>query len=373
MKVLHLISSSGYFGAENVIVTLAQEQIKSGICLFIGAFNNLQNPHLEITRRATEYNISIKIFDCYGQFDLKTLKQIRNFININKIDIIHSHGYKANFYTIFARLCSSVKIITTCHNWITNCSKMKLYEKIDKMLLRYFDKIVVVSELLKAEVQRSGIPINKIVTICNSINTESFISKNTNFEKLRESLGININEKVVITVGRVTSEKGHIYLLEAAEKVLKNFNRVKFLIVGDGKLLNFLKVKARELKIENKVIFAGMRNDIPDLLNIGDVFILPSLTEGMPISLLEAMATRKAIIASRVGAIPKMIDDRVSGLLVSPGNVGELANSISELIDDNERINFLGSNAFSKVNSEFSSKKMTEEYFKQYRLLKSDN
>ena len=167
MRVLHLISSGGFFGAERVVVTLAREQIKQGLGAYVGVFKNYNNPHLELAQNAHKCNLPVEIFDCKGRFDIKTILSIRYFLRENKIDIIHSHGYKSNFYGLLAALNMNIKRITTCHNWLGTSRKMRFYKWLDKTLLNKFDNVVVVSDVLKKEVLKSEICEEKVKVIYN--------------------------------------------------------------------------------------------------------------------------------------------------------------------------------------------------------------
>lgn len=381
MRVLHLISSGGFYGAERVVITLANEQKKQGLDVYIGVFKNFRNPHLEIVQNAQRYNLSTNIFDCKGKFDVRTISNIRSFLKENKINIINSHGYKSNFYALLSILKMDIKKITTCHNWLGDSLKIGFYKWLDKTLLNKFDKVVVVSDVLKEEVLKSGISEEKLKVIYNGTDINKFKLPNSNYQKqalnseeqmvnskdkIRRKFGIKEDEKVVGTVGRLTEEKGHRYLVKAAEKVITEFPNIKFLIVGDGPLKDSLQSMAYSLQLENKVIFTGIRDDIPDILKIMDIFVMPSLKEGMPMALLEAMAAKKPVIAAKVGAIPKIIEDGYTGLLVDSGDERKLSNLIIELLRNEEKASFLAQNGCQKIKSKFSSKKMAEKYIKVY-------
>ena len=286
----------------------------------------------------------------------------------NSIDVVHSHGYKSNFYGFLASLGLNIKRIATCHNWLGKSKKMKFYEKLDKLLLSKFDKVVVVSDALKKDVLRSGIFEEKVVVIDNGIDIDKFKVISDKLQ-VKKTLGIREEGYVVGTVGRLTEEKGHIYLIEAFRKVITKFSNAKLLIVGDGPLREDLELAVSSMKLKEKVVFAGMREDIPEMLNIMDMFVLPSLTEGMPMALLEAMASQTPIIATKVGAIPKIIDNGHSGLLIDPNDVIQLSRAIVNLLKSKEKAQSLSQNAYNLVKKRFSSERMAGEYAKVYESL----
>ena len=364
-KILQLRSSFGFFGAENVIAELAKELACSEYTPVIGVFNNKQNPHLELADFALKNNIEFHIFSCRGAVDLKTILSIRNFIKENNIAIVQTHGYKANIYALFATLFKKIPLIATCHPWIRTGAKIKIYTIIDKLLLNRFNKIIAISAEVEREILNMGIPSKKIILIDNGIDIGRF-EKKFDLEKTRKQFGIPSHGKVICTVGRLSSEKGHATLIEAASKVIKNYPLAYFVMAGDGVLKNDLMNKTKKLNIGDHFIFMGMVNDIPALLSVSDIFVLPSLTEGLPMALLEAMAAKKPVIASRVGSIPEVLTHNESGLLVPPANSQELENSILDLLNNKQKADELAENGYRTIVNRYSSKIMARKYLDIY-------
>ncbi len=375
IRVLHLISSSGFYGADNVLIELSKQLRHSFFSPVIGVFKNIHNPHLEVAEVARQHSLPVQIFPCKGKLDLKTVLLIRRFVDEQKINLIHTHGYKSNFYTAAAVPGKKVPMITTCHNWLGDDIKMKLYARLDKVFLNRFDKIIAVSDAVKQEILNHGISSEKLVTIYNGIDIKRFNNR-INENNIRKKLGIEDDCKVIGTVGRLSEEKGHIYFLKAAEKVLQKYPRVVFLIVGDGPLREYLEEKAcriadklysQKVISQNPFIFTGVRNDISTIYSIMDIFVLPSLTEGLPMVLLEAMASRKTVVATDVGAVSSVFEHGRSGVLIEPGNVNNLSMEIMELLANPQKIQKMANHARQKVELEFSSKIMTEKYLDVYQ------
>ncbi len=237
MKVLHLISSSGFFGAENVLIELSKELRDTSFSPFIGVLKNLHNPHLEAAEEAKKYNLPIKIFPCKGKLDLKTIVSIRKFLGQQKIDIIHTHGYKSNLYALASSLGMKVYRVTTCHNWLGESQKMKFYARLDKIFLNRSNKIVAVSDSVIQEILKHNISPKKVKIIYYGINLERFTNTTNRHKiKIKSEFGIEEGSRVIGTVGRLTKEKGHVYLLQAARKILQKYPETVFLIIGDGPL-----------------------------------------------------------------------------------------------------------------------------------------
>jgi glycosyltransferase involved in cell wall biosynthesis len=207
--------------------------------------------------------------------------------------------------------------------------------------------------------------------IDNGIDLQRFSNQKRN-NLLKEYFGIKGKSKVIGTIARLTKEKGHIYLIEAAKNILSVFPDTIFLIVGDGNERDRLEKQVMKLGLKDKVIFTGKRKDIIDILSIIDIFVLPSITEGLPIALLEALASRLPVVATNVGAVSKVIIDRETGLLTEPRSPELLSNAILELLSNWERAEQFGYQGYRKVEKEFSAKAMAEQYFDFYRKILSE-
>jgi len=212
-----------------------------------------------------------------------------------------------------------------------------------------------------------GIGAKKISLIENGVNLERFSKKIT--DSLKESLGIKKEALVIGTIGALTKEKGHFYLMKAIPKVVRKFSGAIFLLVGDGRERPFLKETISQLGISHRVIFAGMRQDIPEILSILDIFVLPSLNEGLPMALLEAQAARVPVIATRVGDVPKVINNGKTGILVPPMNPESLSDAIIQILFNKKLASEIAQKGFERVRDHFSSKRMGEKYLSIYKEL----
>jgi len=383
MNVLQLISSSGFFGADNVLIELSKELQHTDFSPIIGVFENAQNPHLEVAEEAKREGFPVTIFPCNGRLDFRTILLIRRFLEQQQINIIHTHGYKSNLYALAASLSKKASLVTTCHNWLGDDPKMRFYARLDKFFLSRFDRIIAVSDSVKQDILNHNISPKKVLAIHNGIEIDRFDNKE-NENGLRRGLGIDENCKVIGTVGRLSEEKGHIHLLKASEKVLKEYPKVVFLIVGDGPLRRHLEAKSCELATElissgtgcskTPLIFTGVRSDMPAIYSLMDVFVLPSLTEGLPMVLLEAMASMLPVVATRVGDVPAVVKDNETGLLIEPGDEKGIKESLVYLLKNPEIARDMGEMGCKKVKEHYSSKKMAREYIDIYNeALESKN
>ena len=272
-------------------------------------------------------------------------------------DLIHSHGY-------FADICSSpsshflkIKHISTCHGFIATDNKLKLYNLIDKLVLKYCDKVIAVSEGIKNELLKSHIKENRIEVMQNAVSTcftqDQIICIRA---EIRKNLGIRSCEHVIGYLGRLSEEKGLPYLIEAFAVLFHSSLPVKLLLVGDGPEKSAIEEMCRSKGIGKGVIFAGFQTEVEKWLAALDVFVLPSLTEGTPMALLEAMAMQVVVAASNVGGVPKVVNNGLNGLLFPPGQSLPIQNAIEELLKNSNLRNKLAKNGYETVRSKYNVK-----------------
>lgn len=368
INILHLRSSGGLFGAEGVILNLAQYLNGTGFNNFIACLNNSENPHTELLREAKKFGIKTIRVNCRGRFDLRAIFEIRNLLISHRVKILHCHDYKANFFGFWASRFLNLKLIATNHLWTKETMALRFYEFIDAILLNLFHRVIAVSDEVAKEVQRLCMFKKKLTIVYNGIDLSKF-SPSANGQKLRKELKIPKTHKVVGAVGRLSVQKGFADLLEAAKVVLNEISEVYFLIVGNGPLKEHLQKKVKNLGIEHNVIFVGERKDMVDIYNCMDVFVLPSLLEGLPLAVLEALAMQKPVIATRVGGVPLVIHPNRTGILLKPHKVRDLTVAIMNLLNNRKKTKSLASNGRKFVKENFSAERMAEDYRKIYETV----
>ena len=380
MNILNLISSSGFYGVENLLLSLGKFFPKNNDIFYLGILENKQNAENVFYNKAISENVKTFIFPGRFKFDFKVLKELHDFINNYSIDILHTHGLKPNFYGYILSKFTKLPIIATTHSWISNpieqylkSNNLTLFSALqyhfDQKLLRKFDKIIAISEFIQNKLVGNKIELKKIELIYNGVNISDYYHSTLN---IRSEFTINNDSIIVATAARLSIEKGLIYYLEAAKKVLEIYENTIFLLTGSGPLLKKLQTKTLEHGIKKNVLFTGFRTDMAAVYKSIDIFILPSIREGMPMVLLEAMASSKPIIATNVGGISEIITNNLDGLLVEPGNSKDLALSIIRLIQSEKLKESLAKNAYQTVQDRFSVQKTTQKYYKCYREVLSD-
>jgi glycosyltransferase involved in cell wall biosynthesis len=253
-----------------------------------------------------------------------------------------------------------IPLVATCHPWLESSIRTKFYAWLDKNLLKKFDQITAISNIEKNEI-RQRVAAHKISVINNGVDISRF-AKIYNIKKIKAELGIKSDGKVVGTVGRLSPEKGHENLFKAIIRIAPNNGDLTLVVVGDGPLKKKLQAQANKFKIVDHIIFTGISNEIPSLMSIFDVFVLPSQTEGLPMALLEAMAAKKPVVATDVGDVSSVIQNQVSGLLIPPNNSEKMAEAINRLLSDKKLADNLAQKGFEMAKKKYSSSNMAEQY-----------
>ena len=271
--------------------------------------------------------------------DLKALFGLIGIFRDEKPHIVHTHTSKAGILGRWAAFFANITIIVhTPHGHVFwgyfNKWKTACFILLERMTASITDKIITLTEQEKKDHLRFKIaPDEKFTVIHSGVDLTAFSNARINAPAMREKLGISPEAFVVGTAGRLTPIKGQKYLLEAAAIISPRKPDLFFVFLGDGELASELSKMASSRGIKN-VMFLGWRQDVPEVMSTFDIFVLPSLNEGMGKVLVEAMALGKPIVASDVGGIPDLVIHNHNGLLVPPADVEGLINSINELLHD---------------------------------------
>jgi glycosyltransferase involved in cell wall biosynthesis len=224
------------------------------------------------------------------------------------------------------------------------------------------DAFVAVSAFVRdSAVRNLGLPAARVEVIPNSVELSRFApSDPAQLAALRRELGIGAADRVITTVGRLDPPKGHRFLLEALVEVRRRVPGVRLLIVGDGPSRANLEVQACEHGVSDRVVFAGVRGDIPAILGLSEVFVLPTLSEGLPLTVLEAMAAGVPPVASRIGPTEEIVESGHTGVLVEPREPKPLAEAITRLLLAPAEARAIGARARAQVEARFSARRCAE-------------
>lgn len=283
-----------------------------------------------------------KKLNFFSLLDFQSWLELYNFLKKEKFDVVVTSLFSANFIVrVIAILTGIPVIISYEHNLYPNKRKWQIWA--DWLLSKWTDKIIVDAQSVKEfTAKQESISIDKFFLLYHP--PLIFDKPAFSGPEFRNKFGIPEGAKVILTVSRLVEEKGHRYLIEAAEKVLRKYPQTYFLLVGWGPLEASLKSQVESLKLKDKVILTG-RLDIEDVLSYADIYAEPAITVDIGIALLEAMKSGKPIVASRVGEIPVFIKDGENGFLVESKNSDLLAEKISQLLSNEELRKEFGENS----------------------------
>ena len=366
IRVMHLLHSLETGGLEKGTATLVNnmnpEIFESSICCLSGLGASLNLIKKE----------GLKIFDMKttDAHELFLFLKLARLFREQRVDILHAKGWPALFDGVLgARIAGVPVVIYSEHGKNTDdffeIKKRRVWTR--RLLAPFMDKIVTVSEELKRGlVEITGLNEKRIVCIHNGVE---FFDICVESAKKRKELGVEQGDILVGTVGRLDPVKNFDIFIRSAEMVLKEFPQVKFLLVGDGPIRKDLELLVSELGLSRHVIFLGERNDVAELLNVMDIFVLPSKSEGLSNTILEAMSVGLPVIATNVGGNPELVIDGETGVLIQPWDASVLAAAIINLLRDNEKRKKMGDAGFIKAKGEFSIEKMVKSYEELYLSL----
>jgi len=297
--------------------------------------------------------------------------KLARILKEKNIDIIHCQKHKPTVYGAIASMAKKdISVVSHVHGMDRTRT---IFRKITNSLLASrVSKFIGVSDAVSKDIIRSNwfIKPSKVVTIRNGIDFKTIDKVSVSREEVRARLGLSRDDIVFGTVGRLAKTKGHIYLIDAFANVIKKAPKSKLIIIGDGHLHNELKEEVEKLRISSHVTFLGFRDNVFELLRAFDIFVMPSIAEGLALALLEAMASRLPTIASAVGGIPEVFGNEEIGRLIPSKNIAALENAMLEICTlDKSQKRILGENARKRIEDEFSIDFMCRNLFELYESL----
>ena len=361
LRVMHVVVGLGLAGMEKVIVDglkrFDRKKIISSVCCII-ARGSLADKLEESGIRVFELGNGISVLDRI--ISLKLMKLFKQ----EKIDIVHSYS------GVYRDACMGAKLAGIPINIHTDQGKFYPDTQWTRWNHRFFslfrDKVVTVSEELKDFlIDEVGIRPGKIMINYNGVDIKDH-ELGIDPLKKRQELGLDGGRLVIGIVARLVPVKDHKTLFLSAKMVFESVPEGVLLVIGDGPLRGDLEDFSQKLGISEKIKFLGLRKDVAELMTICDLFVLSSLSEGTSLTLLEAMATGKPVVATNVGGNPELVEDGVTGLLVPPKNPEKLAEAIIEVLNDKGKRETMGKAGRNRVATHFSIEKMVEGYENLY-------
>ncbi len=306
-----------------------------------------------------ERGVEVIVIPDSGPFDLRVFTQLKKIVRYVRPHIYHAHDYKSHVLGAFLRRTSTLARVGTLHGWVDRSKRLGIYYRLEKTSLGLYDRIYCVSPQLYHEAKRCRVSPQVLRYLPNGIDVGIFTRSRDPLD-VRKALGLQASGIWIGTVARLAEEKNLNLVLKTAAQLLVQGYPIYCLFVGDGPLRISLESEARLLGLTERVYFAGYQHDVRPWLECMDVYLCTSLREGMPNSILEAMAMEVPVIATKVGAIPNMIRHYEDGMLVPCNDVAATVQAVRHILDDQTIRDKLVKSARTRVAQEFNFERRTQ-------------
>ncbi len=356
------------YGAEVMLLNLVEEQIQQGLQPVIASIGERLIKEKPIETEAEKRGLPLKIFRMRPGLNVLGAKQVLNYCCDEKFDIFHSHGYKCNI--LLGPLPGFIRkkpMLSTLHGYTstTGLTKMRVYEWLDVLSLRFVDGVVLVNKGMLQNPKIARLNKKKLFVVDNGIPA---VSSPANHPKSLDPDIVEFckNGFVIGSIGRYSVEKGFDLLLKAFCLVLNQIPDAKLLLLGEGGQRKQYEKIIQENNMADKVMLTGYRSDAWQYLDLMDVYVISSLTEGLPITLLEAMRNKTPVIATRVGGIPDVLKDGLGGVLIEPGNAEKIYNAVISQYFEPGIVKKNIEYSYERFLQKYSSKTMSKNYHQIY-------
>ena len=364
--IAHVLLSFGVGGQERVVLDLIDAQKRDGYPVKVIALSAASPGDLESEFRARGADVFRP--KRRAGFDFGLYQKLWAYFRKEKVGVVHTHNPAPLLYGAASARLAKIPVVHTKHGEHRDLPHRMAMRR---AAARAVSVYVAVSETT-ADFAREHdeCNLNKLRIIRNGTNLDRFTSNTGGRSRIRRELGIGEDASVAICVGRFVPEKNQELLLNAASKGLSENRHLVF--VGDGQLHASFVNRVSTMSSRKQIHVLGQRSDIPDLLHASDVFVISSRTEGLPIGLLEAMAVGLPVVSTRVGGIPNVIEDGVTGVLVDPLDAQALGAAIERVLSAPEWARELGQKGKALVLEDFGADRMHREYASVYAELTED-
>lgn len=368
LKVLHLGSPSGLYGAERWILLLAKYLDPNCIESSVGVINDGDYRDIPLCAEAEKLGLSTFIIEAYGKLNFSAVSVLKDHIKNSSIDIVHTHFYKTDLIGRLATIGTPCKVVSTPHGWTDKPSlSLWIYETLSKMIFPFLDAVVPLSDgILKPLRHIPGLK-SKLHMIRNAVDIQEGANR---VDIAKELSALRREGKFILGyIGRLTRGKGLDILIETVARYSEPHWHVA--LVGEGEQAGELRSMVEDLGISDRIHFFGFRADRLAYLKGFDVFVLPSRSEGIPRCLMESMAAEVPIIATDIPGCRDLIDGENTGLLFPVDDSKALGDRVRELTHAEDLRRFLSQNGKAVIEKKYSASRMAREYEELYGILTS--
>lgn len=325
-----------------------------------------------LAERAAAASLMVETMPIRNEGDVRALKGIQDRIRRDGFDVLHLHTSQAHgLGAVAARLTGKRRPGIVVTRRVEHSIFRHSFLGLDR--LKYApgaDRVICVSERVRQVLLGDGLSADLLAVVPDGVDVARFARPTRSREQVRAELGIPQSAWLVGSVGHLDRGKGHHVLLAALARLGRDGRALWGLLVGEGKEREALEAEATRLGVRDRIVFAGFRSDVPDLLQAMDVFAFPSLHEGLGSALLEAMAARVPVVAARAGGIPEVVRDGVDGLITAPDDDEALAAALLSVFQDEAGACARAVSAAERVASNYSADAMVERTLREYEWVR---
>jgi len=363
IRILHIITRLEHGGPPIALLNLIERLDKGKFqCAIATGFTG--EPEKDMIPHARRKNIEVLtiphlVRDISPASDLMALYELIAVLRRQKADIVHCHTSKAGFIgRLAAKIAGRSVILYSPHGTILKGYfaplKTRFFTALDRLAALLTDRILCLSQVEIMEYLEAGIgSLHQYCVLHNGIDVAQMEERRLDNLRMRERLGLGREDFICVTVGRLVPVKGYPFLIDAMGKLAQTIPNVKLVIAGDGSEREKLKKQVLELALDDRVLFLGLREDIPEILSCGDLFLLSSVNEGFGLVLLEAMAFKLPIVATRVGGVPEVVKDGETGLLIPSQDPQSFVNAVLKIYRNRDWGRDLGLAGYERVKRKF--------------------
>ena len=370
IKILEAIRQGKIGGGETHVLELVSKIDKSVFEPVVLCFTS--GPMVE---QLQKQGIEVHVIETERGFDWRIWNKVRRFMQEQQFDIVHAHGTRANSNVFWAAKKLNLPLIYTVHGWSFHPDQKPIIRYMRELSEKFLTSISTSTICVSNSNQNDGIMrfnMKRSSVIYNGINTKKF-DPNSEHKDIRKELGILEEMTLIGFIVRLTLQKDPFTLIKAMKIVVEQTNDVVLLIVGEGDLKKQSIELVKELNLGSHIIFENFRQDVPDILNAIDIYCLPSLWEGLPIGILEAMSMGKVVIATPIDGTSEIISNHENGILIPIRDPLKLAEAIMSVHHNTMVQKKLSVNAINTIHEKFDIDTMVEKIENYYTKILSTN
>jgi glycosyltransferase involved in cell wall biosynthesis len=352
MRIVHLMASPFVGGPERQVLGLAGSLPADHETIFLSfAERGLCHPFLEQARRQGCEAIELRENAPHIR---RAVREVADHLTRRGADVLCCSGYKPDVIGWRAARRAGVPVIAISHGWTAATLKVRVNELVDRLVLRWMDRVVCVSAAQAARVRRAGVGRERIVVIRNAIDLDQFDNPDPSYRHMMQSWFVQPRARIIAAAGRLSPEKGFDRFVAAAALVAQHDPEAGFLLFGEGPLRESLARQVAALGLTDRFVLAGFRSDVQRFLPWCDLAVLSSWTEGLPVIVLEALAAGVPVVATAVGGTPEVVHEGINGYLVPAGASAALARRIRDALSDEPHRRVMGERGRELIREQFT-------------------